>query len=908
MACKKALAVFFSSLILLPVALSAGINISGKINTIEISGGFPPEPSFPAVEGASISFLGTEIGAVTDAAGDFTLQDVPGRSVSGLKMTKTGYKDAYTQIVGLGENNISGQDFIIFTEAMYNERILGGTAPGHTPGRGEILGMALDILGSEMEGVVVQAAYLDTGLPAGTVKYFSWLLYPDNSASTNALNGFFCVYNVEPGRPVLVRGTKAGTQVASSLAVAYADALTLTILTEVPDTLDISGIVLTDGDGDDEVPLAGAAVNLPGMGISDISKADGTFTLSGIPVQSAVALKASMEGYLDTYIYGHIDGEDGGDDKSAKNKEEEEDILDVFMISEEMLEWFQDAVGEDILPGKGLVSIDPEIQGVSIKIYDDFGNPVLPLSDYYFEEDGPPNPALSATEPNGECVIMNLEPGYYYITGEKDGFEFPLLWVPVFAGGITVIDELWSTTETGELYKEEHWNGQVPAAEIFTGSQEVPMFTFNLFNRPDREDVLLESITFTAKGTGDISSALSGAKLYYDSNNDGLFDAEAGTAAVSETKVTLSGIDTPIGQGSNNSWQLVFDFNGTAAAGETFGVDLLKNRDVVSSGAVSTLDVTCRGNEITGNLMTVMFAPPEKPQNISPADGETDVLTAGYTLEASPFTQGVGQGHAGSDVHQGTHWQVRRAVDTYAEPFINEQTWATSLTDYSPPYIMEDGETYYWRVRYIDGGDIWSEWSDETWFTAETASLPPQQPVNTYPENGADEVATATQLTASAFVPAAGSEGHAASHWQVTETQGDYSLPVFDSGRDTANLAGINIPQGTLNYNTDYWWRVRYHDSNGAWSNWSVETGFTTEAVEPGDINGDGSIDISDVILCLRIAIGLPATIGGETYSADDEPDGYPDWLMQRADINGQDGVNISDVILILRLAVELPI
>jgi hypothetical protein len=53
-----------------------------------------------------------------------------------------------------------------------------------------------------------------------------------------------------------------------------------------------------------------------------------------------------------------------------------------------------------------------------------------------------------------------------------------------------------------------------------------------------------------------------------------------------------------------------------------------------------------------------------------------------------------------------------------------------------------------------------------------------------------------------------------------------------------------------------------------------------------GDINGSGNIDISDVILCLRMAIGL------------DTP------VLETADVNGDGVVDISDVIMILRLAV----
>ena len=83
----------------------------------------------------------------------------------------------------------------------------------------------------------------------------------------------------------------------------------------------------------------------------------------------------------------------------------------------------------------------------------------------------------------------------------------------------------------------------------------------------------------------------------------------------------------------------------------------------------------------------------------------------------------------------------------------------------------------------------------------------------------------------------------------------------------------------------------------------SMEPGTFTVDMQIGDINGDGSTNISDVILCLRIAIGLPVTIGGQVY---DSP--YPSWLLQCADINLSGDLNISDVILILRKSIGLPL
>jgi len=71
--------------------------------------------------------------------------------------------------------------------------------------------------------------------------------------------------------------------------------------------------------------------------------------------------------------------------------------------------------------------------------------------------------------------------------------------------------------------------------------------------------------------------------------------------------------------------------------------------------------------------------------------------------------------------------------------------------------------------------------------------------------------------------------------------------------------------------------------------------------VDKGDVSGDKDINISDVILCLRMAIGLPVTVGDEIYELD-----YPWWITWRADFNGDGKTDISDVILILRKSIGL--
>jgi len=77
-------------------------------------------------------------------------------------------------------------------------------------------------------------------------------------------------------------------------------------------------------------------------------------------------------------------------------------------------------------------------------------------------------------------------------------------------------------------------------------------------------------------------------------------------------------------------------------------------------------------------------------------------------------------------------------------------------------------------------------------------------------------------------LPEATDLDHKASQWQITDTEGNYSSPVFDSGTDEDNLEQIEIPEDTLSGGTTYYWRVRYQDEADNWSDWSDETSFET--------------------------------------------------------------------------------
>ncbi|MCL0041347.1 dockerin type I domain-containing protein, partial [Dehalococcoidia bacterium] len=166
----------------------------------------------------------------------------------------------------------------------------------------------------------------------------------------------------------------------------------------------------------------------------------------------------------------------------------------------------------------------------------------------------------------------------------------------------------------------------------------------------------------------------------------------------------------------------------------------------------------------------------------------------------------------------------------------------------------------------------------------EGMSIPPNQPSNVWPGDETTGIDLTPTLQSSAFSDPDAGDSHVASHWQLTTTPGDYTSPIFDSGRDTENLESITIPSGTLKYLTTYYWRVRHQDNRGVWSEWSAETSFTTMRL-PADVSGDGQVDAVDLA---TVAAAFNSPVGGANWNED-------------ADLN-QDGiVDIFDLVKVGR-------
>ncbi len=90
----------------------------------------------------------------------------------------------------------------------------------------------------------------------------------------------------------------------------------------------------------------------------------------------------------------------------------------------------------------------------------------------------------------------------------------------------------------------------------------------------------------------------------------------------------------------------------------------------------------------------------------------------------------------------------------------------------------------------------------------------------------------------------------AASEWQIsTASNFNDNSKVFSktlektTGASEIAYRRLAVPAAILVKATNYWVRTRQRDSNDLWSVWSAPLGFTTVAVDPNDLDGNGVDD-----------------------------------------------------------------
>lgn len=100
-----------------------------------------------------------------------------------------------------------------------------------------------------------------------------------------------------------------------------------------------------------------------------------------------------------------------------------------------------------------------------------------------------------------------------------------------------------------------------------------------------------------------------------------------------------------------------------------------------------------------------------------------------------------------------------------------------------------------------------------------------RDPINISPANGSTNLGNGGfSLVSSAFKSLYG-ETHVASQWQVS-TSSSFSTTIINTG-DSASLTSYTVG-AVFSISTTYYWRVRYKDSAGVYSDWSNTATFVT--------------------------------------------------------------------------------
>jgi len=217
-----------------------------------------------------------------------------------------------------------------------------------------------------------------------------------------------------------------------------------------------------------------------------------------------------------------------------------------------------------------------------------------------------------------------------------------------------------------------------------------------------------------------------------------------------------------------------------------------------------------------------VLPPPDKPSLIVPVDGAVNVTLA-PALSAGPFSGAPGT------THKSTAWQVGTSADLSSGLLVNDESTAYLTSRTIPAGTLGNSIRYYWRVRYRDSNDVFSEWSDTWSFTTEAAVVPPpDKPVLSAPADGIANVSPTLTLETGPFSGAPGTT-HESTVWQAG-TEADFSTGLAIDDESTADLTSRALAAGTLLNNTTYYWKVKFRDSNGSLSVWSDTWSFTTEA------------------------------------------------------------------------------
>ena len=105
-------------------------------------------------------------------------------------------------------------------------------------------------------------------------------------------------------------------------------------------------------------------------------------------------------------------------------------------------------------------------------------------------------------------------------------------------------------------------------------------------------------------------------------------------------------------------------------------------------------------------------------------------------------------------------------------------------------------------------------------------NLPPDKPINLFPQDGASNISEFVTLECSSFSDSNEGDFQIACCWQFG-TDPDFTEPLIDTWKEFQNFTSFEIDYTILRPSTTYYWRVKHLDNRYMWSEWSNTTSFT---------------------------------------------------------------------------------
>ena len=150
------------------------------------------------------------------------------------------------------------------------------------------------------------------------------------------------------------------------------------------------------------------------------------------------------------------------------------------------------------------------------------------------------------------------------------------------------------------------------------------------------EDVRVDSVAFTASGTGDDGADIGGARLYVDADGDGRLgglDLLLGGPSIyvaDDGVLVFSGLGRTLGASAGERWILVYDGAGNIPSGSTYAAAVALDGDVLATGVASGQAAAVTGAPVMGMEITI-----EQPRLLSAVYTDVDddgVADAGDTV------------------------------------------------------------------------------------------------------------------------------------------------------------------------------------------------------------------------------------------------------------------------------------